>query len=57
MPYEGDNDRTDDFADQLLTVEDLIIINDCHAIVGGDFNVDFSRDRLHTALLNSFAIH
>jgi hypothetical protein len=23
MPYEGDNDRTDDFADQLLTVEDL----------------------------------
>jgi endonuclease/exonuclease/phosphatase (EEP) superfamily protein YafD len=55
MPYEGDNDRTDDFADQLVTVEDLINNNiDCHAIVGGDFNVDFSRDRLHTALLNSF---
>jgi endonuclease/exonuclease/phosphatase family metal-dependent hydrolase len=28
--------------------------NDCHAVVGGDFNVDFSRDMLHTALLNSF---
>lgn len=27
---------------------------DCQLIVGGDFNVDFSTDQLHTALLNSF---
>ena len=30
---------------------------DCHVILGGDFNVDFSRDRLNTALLNSFCDH
>jgi endonuclease/exonuclease/phosphatase (EEP) superfamily protein YafD len=55
MPDERDDDATDNFADQLLVVEDLVANNcDCHVIVGGDFNVDFSRDRLHTALLNSF---
>jgi hypothetical protein len=53
--FEGDKDRTDDFADQLLTEEDLINNNNvCHAVVGGDFNVDFSTYILHTALLNSF---
>jgi hypothetical protein len=54
MPYERDDDATADFADQLLVVEDLVANNcDCHVTVGGAFNVDFSRDRLHTALLNS----
>jgi len=28
--------------------------SDCHIIVGGDFNVDFSRNRIHTAMLSSF---
>jgi hypothetical protein len=32
MPYECNNNRTDDFADELLTVEDLINNNnDCHS--------------------------
>jgi hypothetical protein len=57
MTYEGDDDMIDDFADQLLVVEDLVANNcDCHEIVGGDFNVDFSRDRLNTELLNSFCV-
>ena len=55
MSYEGDDDITADFADQLTEVESLINSNsDCHVIVGGYFNVDFSRDRLHTAILTSF---
>jgi hypothetical protein len=38
----------------VLVVEDLVANNcDCHVNVGGDFNVDFSADRLQTALLNS----
>ena len=55
MPYEGNDEMTDEFADQLAAVENLINTNlDCHTIVGGDFNVDFSRNRLHTAMLDSF---
>lgn len=51
MPYEGDGDTSADFADQLSEIENLINSNsDCHVIVGGDFNVDLSRDRLHTAM-------
>jgi hypothetical protein len=46
---------TADFADQLNEVEFLVSNNnDCHVIIGGDFNVDFSRNRLHTAMLDSF---
>ena len=55
MPYEGDEDATADFADQLSEVENLVSNNsDCHVIFGGDFNVDFSRNRLHTVMLDSF---
>jgi len=47
MPYENQDNTTDDLADQLFIIETLI--NDysgCHIIVGGDFNVDFSRNRI-----------
>ena len=55
MPYEGDEAMTADFADQLNEIENLVSNNnDCHVIMGGDFNVDISRDRLHTAMLDSF---
>jgi Reverse transcriptase (RNA-dependent DNA polymerase)/Endonuclease/Exonuclease/phosphatase family len=55
MPYEKDEETVDDFTDQLAIVESLINNNpDCHVICGGDFNVDFSRDRLHTVILDSF---
>jgi len=55
MPYEGGETMTDEFADQLSVVDSIIEANaDCHVIIGGDFNVDLSRPRLHTAMLNSF---
>jgi hypothetical protein len=42
MPYEGSDESTDDFTDQ-LSFEHLTDNNaDCHLILGGDFNVDFS---------------
>jgi exonuclease III len=42
MPYEGDDDMTNDFTDQLHIVEDLInTYSDYYVIFGGDFNVDF----------------
>jgi len=38
---------TADLIDQLCFVEELINNDlDCHVIVGGDFNVDFTRNRL-----------
>jgi hypothetical protein len=55
MPYENLEDSSVEFADQLSILENLIYNNsDCHVIIGGDFNVDFSRDRIHTAMLSSF---
>jgi exonuclease III len=55
MPYEDDDGQTDLFVEELSRVEALIVNNsDCHVILTGDFNVDFSRERLHTALLRSF---
>ena len=55
MSYEGNEAMTDDFADQLSVVESLINDNlDCHIVVGGDFNVDFDRQWLHTSMLSSF---
>jgi hypothetical protein len=46
VPYEGDKVRTDNFADQLLTMEDLVNKNnDCVAVVGCDFNVDLFLKR------------
>ena len=58
MPYEGNNEMTDEFIEQLAVVDDVIAANqDCHIVVGGDFNVDFARDRLHTTLLDSFCEH
>ena len=53
MSYEGT--ETDQFADQLQVIDNIISNNlDCHIVVGGDFNVDLSRARVHTAMLNSF---
>jgi len=55
MPFEGDDRKTDEFADQLSIIEGIISSNpDCHVVVGGDFNVDLSRTWTHTAMLESF---
>ena len=58
MPCEVDDSSSNEYADQFLAIEDLCNNNpDCHVIAGGDYNVDFSRDRGHTVLLNDFCEH
>ena len=39
-----------------IIIDMAININDnsCQIIIGGDLNVDFSRDRLHTAMLEYY---
>ena len=55
MPYEGDESKTDEFVHTLSLIEELVDHHpDSHVIIGGDFNVDFNRDWMHTALVNSF---
>ena len=54
MPYENDSVSTVEFAQLLSVVDDLIFTYpDNNVVIGGDFNVDFSRDWVHTALLDS----
>ena len=55
MPYENDYASFDDFQFQLSAVDSLISqYADCQVIIGGDFNVDFARNRLHTKVLDDF---
>jgi hypothetical protein len=55
MAYENSDLHIDEFSDQLFNIERLIANNlDCHIVIGGDFNVEFSRTSVHTALLRSF---
>jgi exonuclease III len=58
MPYESDDESTAVFTEQLCIIQNLIDNNaDCHVIVGGDFNVDFTRTKLHTIILNDWCDH
>ena len=55
MPYEDNDSNTDEYIYLLSLIEDVMLSNaDSHFIVGGDFNVDFNRSRLHTNVLNKF---
>ena len=55
MPYEHDEASASVFLDQLSIIEGLIVDNpDCHIVAGGDFNVSFSRECLHTAVFRQF---
>ena len=55
MLYESIDSNVDVFSDLLFVTERLITNNlNCHAVIGGDFNVDFLRNCVHTALLRSF---
>jgi len=55
MPFEGNDDTTTDLIDQFCFVEELINNNlDCNVIVGGNVNVDFTRNRLHTLMLDNW---
>ena len=50
MPNESDLVSTEEYTDQLMFVENILFNNsDCHVIIAGDFNVDFSRSWSHTA--------
>jgi exonuclease III len=51
MPYEKDYASYDDFRLHLSVIDDIIERNaDCHVILGGDFNVDFGRERDYTLI-------
>ena len=53
MPYEHDDASFDEFVTQMSIIIDLIERNlDCHILLCGDFNVDFSRNQHHTNVLN-----
>lgn len=55
MPYEHDDESTDEFLSLLSVIEHLINEHaDCLPILGGDFNVDFPRSRTYTDVLNEF---
>ena len=42
---------------QLSIIDNIIEQNaDCHVVLGGDFNVDFDRDWMHTNLLKKFNV-
>ena len=52
VPYEGNDSKTDEFANQLAIIESIVESNlDCHVIVGGDLNVDFLCKWCHTEML------
>ena len=56
MPYEdGDHNTKNFFLSKLTIVEKIMEQNlDCLVVCGGDFNVDFSRDWVHTKNLHNF---
>lgn len=57
MPYECSNDDSilDEFVLQLSVIANIIDRHqDALVVIGGDFNVDFSRSTIHTRLLSEF---
>ena len=58
MPYENGTVNEEEFLAQLTVVENILEQNlDCLVVCGGDFNVDFERDWVHTRLLTDFCDH
>jgi hypothetical protein len=55
MPCEGSDVNSENFISQLSVINNVFEQNvNCQIILGGDFNVDFSRSWPHTSLLNEF---
>jgi len=55
MPYESDSTSTDEFQFQLSIVDTVISqFPNSHIILGGDFNVDLSRNWTNTTVLNDY---
>jgi len=52
MPFEDGVENLDEFMNVLTLIDDLLANNsDCHTVLGGDLNVDFCRDWVHSLLL------
>ena len=55
MPYESDFSSVDEFQFQLSIVDTILSqYQDSHIILGGDFNVDWSRNWSNTTLLEDY---
>jgi len=55
MPYESDFSSTEEFQFQLSAVDTIISQHqDAHIILGGDFNVAFSRNWTNTKILDDY---
>ena len=55
MPFENGDSNTDELMYLLSLIEDMMVSNaDSLFVIGGDFNVDFSRLCRHTAILDRF---
>jgi len=57
LPYEKANENTDEFLFQMSVIDSIISqFPDCHVIVGGDFNTDFSRQSFQSRVLKDFCV-
>jgi len=57
LPYEKANKNTDEFLFQISVIDSIIDqFSDCHIIVGGDFNTDFSRLSFQSSALMDFCV-
>jgi Reverse transcriptase (RNA-dependent DNA polymerase) len=55
LPFESDDSTEAEFLYTLSCIEHIYEqFYDCCIIIGGDFNVDFTRNRKHSVLLDSF---
>ena len=55
MPFENGDSNTDELMYLLSLIEDMMVSNaDSLFVIGGEFNVDFSRLCRHTAILDRF---
>jgi len=57
MPYEKANQNVEEFSFQVSVIDSVIKqYPNCHVIVGGDFNTDFSRQSFQSSVLKDFCV-
>ena len=55
LPHESSDNAETRYAEELAEIEDIISTHSsCHLIIGGDLNVDLSRQSANTTMLKSF---
>jgi len=55
LPYEKAKENVDESLFQISVIDSLLSqFPDCHVIVGGDFNTDFSRQSFQSMYLTTF---